>query len=373
MANPSLNLVTDPAEWDNLLFKYKQTFQHFAQWEHVKSSTWSFKRYKVGDYPIQIATKKGLKGLFKLGYIAPLTTNGLNEKIYKAIKEFSKNEGFDALIVETRTEDKKYLVIMEQLKFKKYFSEVQPRNTNVLDLAMKEDTQETSENTEHIKVTKGTDIKSTEGTNSIEEELFAGLKGKYRREIRKAAKNGLIVSTYNSGTKAVNQFYEIISSVVGRGKFTTYKKEYFQTMFDSLKNHAEIHIVHEKYTPEKALGAYLVLYDQETAYELYGGTNTDGRKKRVGFLLKWVSIQKALEHYVKNYDQWGVAKRDINGKYIKSDPLYNISVFKKGFGGKDITFIPSMVIVNSPIKYGVYRLGMFVKPVFLKILKKVKK
>jgi len=343
MSNYSFEPIEDSKQWDNLIQQSGQTFQHFKQWANVKSATWSFKQYKVGDYPIQVAIKKGLKGLLKLGYLAPLTTNGLNEKVFKAIYQFSKQKSFDTLIVETHTTDKKYIELMQKAGFKKYFTEVQPRNTNTLDLTLSED------------------------------ELFANLKGKYRREIRKAIKNNIVVTTYTSGTKAVEQFYEIISAVVGRGKFTTYKKEYFQTMFDNFKGNSEIHIIHEKNTPNIALGAYLVLYDTATAYELYGGTNYDGRKKRVGFLLKWASIQSALKRNITTYDQWGVAPRDKNDEYITTDHLYNISIFKKGFGGKDITFIPAMVIVNSSIKYKLYQIAMAIKPIFLKLLKFIKK
>jgi lipid II:glycine glycyltransferase (peptidoglycan interpeptide bridge formation enzyme) len=342
MSDISFELVSDPAEWDNLIFKHKQTFQHFAQWENVKSATWAFERYKFGDYPIQIAIKKGFKGLFKLGYIAPLNPEDLSHGLLKAIKAFSKKEKFDSLIIETMTEDPMYLNMMKDIGYGKYFSEVQPRDTNIIDMTKTED------------------------------EIFAELKGKYRREIRKATKDGYVVTTYNSGTKGVDQFYEIISSVVGRGNFTTYKKDYFQKMFDAMsfdEKNVEVHIIHKQETPDKPLGAYLVLYDQETAYELYGGTNIEGRKNRVGFLLKWESINKAKEHFVKRYDQWGIAKRDSNGEYIKTHPLYNVSVFKKGYGGADVTFIPTMVIVNSKLKYAVYRIAMALKPLFLEILK----
>jgi len=341
----SIKGITDEKKWLSAIMSSNQTFHHFSEWGQVKSITWTFEKQLLENYPIQIATRRSFESIIKLGYIPPLTESGLNSDILQEIKENSKKQNFDILIVELKSTDSKLTKTMLDIGYRQYFSKVQPKQTNILDLTQNEDT------------------------------LFANMKGKYRREIRKAIKDGYVVTTYKSGTLAVNQFYEIIEAVVSRGKFATYQKEYFQKMFDLFGkiDAIEIHIVHRRETPEIPLGTYLVVYDKENAYELYGGTNATGRHERVGFLLKWRSIQAAKNKGVRIYDQWGVSETDSSGNFKKTDPLYNVSVFKKGFGGKNITYIPTMVLVNNPLKYGIYKFLMNFKPAVLKTLKYLNK
>lgn len=343
---------TNQANWNKHVQKADQGFQHYLQWAKVKEASWTAKQYVFNDFPFQILEKKIPRNIFRLGYIPPVNISRLDEaqldEFLKELPKFSKKIDLDFILLELSTSDKKVLSSAIRSGYKEYFEEVQVRNTDILDLTLGED------------------------------DLFANLDGKYRREVRKARKDGYVVTSYTKpeDTKiAVSQYYEIISSVINRGNYTTYKQGYFEDMFKSYAemDMAVIHIVHHKDTPNKPLGAYLVIYDTNKAYELYGGTNLEGRKARIGFLLKWESILSALNKNVKDYDQWGSAKVDASGEFIKKDHLYNIAVFKKGFGGKHVEYLPTLVFVNKPLKYFAYRMIMSIRPIFIKLLKLIKK
>jgi lipid II:glycine glycyltransferase (peptidoglycan interpeptide bridge formation enzyme) len=334
--------------WNNKVSAVNQSFQHYTEWGEVKAASWGSKKYLYGEYPFQLLKKKFPKDLIKLGYIPPINIDSLRgeplDNLLNELPQFSREADLDFLILELACTDATILSSAIKAGYREYFEDVQVRNTDVLDLALGE------------------------------EQLFANLDGKYRREIRKAIKDGYTVTTYNKPEdtkKAVSMFYEIISSVIGRGNYTTYKQEYFEEMFNDFAkiDKAEIQICHHKDTPDKPLGAYLTLYDNTTAYELYGGTNLDGRKARIGFLLKWESILSTLDKGMKKYDQWGSAKLDASGGFQKSDHLYNIAVFKKGFGGNHVAYLPTLVYVNRPLKYFVYKVGMKIKPLFIKLIK----
>lgn len=344
---------TDSTKWNKQVKQADQFFQHYLQWADVKKASWSATQYTFKEYPFQLLNKKFPKEIFKLGYIPPVNVESLKktdqlDEFLNELPQFAKENNLDFLLLELGTTDSTVLSCAIKAGYREYFEEVQVRNTDVLDLTLGKD------------------------------QLFANLNGKYRREVRKAIKNNYTTTTYtkpDDAKRAVSQFYEIISSVIGRGNYTTYRKDYFESMFKNyaMQDMAAIHIVHHKDTPNKPLGAYLVLYDTTTAYELYGGTNLEGRKARIGFLLKWDSIVSALAHGAKKYDQWGSAKVDAVGEFIKNDHLYNIAVFKKGFGGKHVSYLPTLVYVNKPMKYFIYSVGMWLKPVVIKGLKLFKR
>lgn len=203
-----------------------------------------------------------------------------------------------------------------------------------------------------------------------EEDLWMGLSGKYRRNIKKSQREGVTVEIFESGSDAVNRFYKVMEEVFLRTSYVMYGIDYFQKVWHTLSESklAKIFIAKRDGID---LGSYLVVYDEVGSYELYGGVTDAGRNFEAGYLLKWESIKHSNSIHKKFYDHWGVAKL-IGEEYDKNDELYQISRFKKGFGGQYTEFLPQQVLIFDNSGYLIYQLGKRINSITLQIKKRLK-
>jgi len=130
-------------------------------------------------------------------------------------------------------------------------------------------------------------------------------------------------------------------------------KPYFERVWQYLSGRmARIYLAEFE---NRIVGAYFVAYDNLTAYELYGGVTKAGRDVEAGYLLKWKAILGAQELGKTTYDHWGIAPRDKTGAYESRHELASISNFKAGFGGSDVSFLPTRVLVRNPLKFKLFK------------------
>ena len=184
--------------------------------------------------------------------------------------------------------------------------------------------------------------------NKTEEELFSKVRSKWRRNIRKAERQGVEIVEVED-LQGIEEFYKVISSVEKRGKFKAHSLEYYKKMWEELSKENIIKVYNAIYKDE-VVATNLVLLNDTGAYEIYGGATKKGRDCEASYLLKWEIIKRLQVSGIRYYDQWGVAPKDE-----KDHPLTGISYFKSGFGGKYVEFLPQYVKVFSRIGYRIYK------------------
>ena len=224
--------------------------------------------------------------------------------------------------------------------FKKSPNETQPRNTLMLDL------------------------------EKSEEELLKEMKQKTRYNIRLAGKRGIKIRNYKLGItdqeefrKKFDFFWNLTEETSRRDKFTSHNKEYYQKMLESLSDkdqnrrdkqnlYAKLYLAEYK---EKIIAANIVLYFGDLAVYLHGSSSSEYRNLMAPYLLQWKQIQDAKTQGYKKYDFWGIT---IDGE---KKNWQGITKFKKGFGGKEKSYIGSYDLVFDNIRYQVYKFIRFVK------------
>lgn len=214
-----------------------------------------------------------------------------------------------------------------------------------------------------------------------EEDLFMGLDGKYRRNIKKSLREDVTISQYqySSGENSslpIAAFYKIMQSIFANTKFMERDFSYFQAIWNTLGADDQARVFLAEHKLEKGttevVGAYLVINDNRGAYELYGGVNKTGRDLEAGYLLKWQAISYFNQHGLQYYDHWGVAPRFENGEYDTKDELYQISRFKAGFGGDYLKFPKARVQIFSKSAYKIFLIGKKASTLRLKFKKLLK-
>ena len=224
--------------------------------------------------------------------------------------------------------------------FRRSFSEVQPKDTLMLDL------------------------------EKSEEELLKEMKQKTRYNIRLAGKRGIKIRNYKLGItdqeefrKKFDFFWNLTEETSRRDKFTSHNKEYYQKMLESLSDkdqnrrdkqnlYAKLYLAEYK---EKIIAANIVLYFGDLAVYLHGSSSSEYRNLMAPYLLQWKQIQDAKTQGHKKYDFWGIT---IDGK---KKNWQGITKFKKGFGGEEKSYIGSYDLVFDNIRYWVYKFIRFVK------------
>lgn len=334
-----INKIENKDMYDKLVEANGFSFLQSWEWGEVKRGSWKAVRISIDEIPVSVFIRKIpiLKKSF--GYIPRGFNENLTESILIQLRAYCRAElNLSHLIIEPNIESsQKIEELFEKADFIKSGKTMQPNWTNVVDL------------------------------RKDWEELFGNFKATYRRNIRKASKLGLECEIISDGEEGLKRFYEVLKVIMARTKYVMHGYDYFKKIWEimSKSGFAKIFIATKD---GEDLGAIFMFYDSYGAYEMYGGVRDEGKKFRTGFYLREKTMQDSQEMGKKFYDQWGVAPFSDEG-YEKEDELYGISLFKEGFGGENIEFLPQYTYVFDSLPYRFYRLGLMLNNLKIRLSK----
>jgi lipid II:glycine glycyltransferase (peptidoglycan interpeptide bridge formation enzyme) len=101
------------------------------------------------------------------------------------------------------------------------------------------------------------------------------------------------------------------------------------------------------------LAAAVVVYFGLRATYFFGGSLDLHRGVMAPYLLHFEIMRRARTMGLAWYDLWGAAPPGEPGH-----PWWNISVFKRKFGGAELTLVPTLDYVYDPAAYRRYRATM---------------
>lgn len=173
-----------------------------------------------------------------------------------------------------------------------------------------------------------------------EDQIFADMRKTTRYEIKKAIKLGVEVRESHN----VEQFLELYHETAKRQGFVGHKgiKEEFAVFS---KNAQLLLGFHQK----KLLAGALILYYGNQAIYHHGASMLSDIP--ASHLVQWHAIRAAKKRGMKRYNFWGIAPGEA-----LHHPWAGITIFKKGFGGREIRYLHSHDVPVSPlyaISYGV--------------------
>jgi peptidoglycan pentaglycine glycine transferase (the first glycine) len=310
------------------------------QWGELKSETWEVERLGIFDkeelisvvtiflraFPLSALTR--ILGFKYLAYIPrglAIQSVKYFSKVLKELTEYLQEKKVAFILLDPEKDllikgwNKEFEKALKAEGWKVAGTSIEPNQTNV------------------IRISKS------------EEKLFAAMKPKWRRNIKKAKRHGIEIRE-SCDRHAVDEFYSVISEVAESTNFKIRSKEYFRKMWDVLSQDGLIRIFVAT-SGEEVVSTYLILVTDHVACEIYGGSTKKGRDLEASYLLKWEIMRAMKAGGRKFYDHWGVAPKDSD-----NHPLSGISYFKSGFGGKYVQFLPQYVKVFNPLAYLGYKL-----------------
>jgi len=339
--------VYDPsaAEWDRFVVSHPQA--HILQssaWGELKQRFgWRVRRVAVvEDGYLCAGAQLLLRPLFPwlrrgpcLAYVpkGPLvdwedayTTAAL----LSAIHPLARKEGSVCLTVEPEVVDARRLhARLRECGFRPSARNIQPRRTI------------------HV------DLRPSEG------QILATMKSKTRYNIRLAQRREVEVRVADA--RDISAFYRLSRLTAERDEFNIHSHAYYQRAYDLFVPAGLARLLLAEYQGQ-SLAGLMAFACGPRAWYFYGASSNEERHRMPNYVLQWAAMCWARERGCETYDLWGVPDEEeavLEAEFpARSEGLWGVYRFKRGFGGRVVRYIGTYDYVYRPLLYPLYRRGL---------------
>jgi len=193
--------------------------------------------------------------------------------------------------------------------------------------------------------------------------ILSSFDEKTRYNVRLAEKKGVQVKR-ESNINGIEHFWKMYAETSKRDKFLIHPKEYYFKLKECLidKDLADVFVAYFRGIP---IASVVVFKFGKKILYMYGASLGVYRNMMPNHVLHWHVIKWAKENGYKQYDLWGVPVNPREGH-----PLYGVYRFKKGFNGKNRTWIGVYDIPFNRFLYWFVNFGIKIYQNFRSLLTK---
>ncbi|WP_432081722.1 lipid II:glycine glycyltransferase FemX [Streptomyces sp. WAC 04229] len=186
-----------------------------------------------------------------------------------------------------------------------------------------------------------------------EDDLLRGMNQQWRRNIKKAAKEGVEV-TVGEGPEGLKAFHDLYVHTAERDRFTPRPLRYFETMFAALRaedsERIKLYLAHHQ--GDLVAAAVLVRVGAHAVYA-YGASATEKREVRGSNACQWAMIRDSHAAGCDVYDL-----RGITPTLDADDSHVGLIRFKAGTGGQAVRYVGEWDLPLRPMVYRAFDLYM---------------
>ena len=187
-----------------------------------------------------------------------------------------------------------------------------------------------------------------------EEDILARMKQKTRYNIRLAQKKGVEVHPSTD----VKTFFNLMMVTGQRDEFGFHSLDYYQQTYQTFYPRSECELFIASYAGEPLAGL-MAFARGSRAWYFYGASSDHQRELMPTYLIQWEAMRWARGRGCKTYDLWGIPDVDegtLESDFVhRSDGLWGVYRFKRGFGGDLRRAAGSFERIYQPALYKVYR------------------
>lgn len=170
-----------------------------------------------------------------------------------------------------------------------------------------------------------------------EEELISDMRKSTRYEIRRAKQLGVDVITTRD-TARIGEFTTLYKATSQRQGFTQHRG--IEEEFEIFVRTKQALLFLARYESKPIAGAIILFYGGQAIYHHGASLST---KIPSSHLIQWEAICEAKRRGIMVYNFWGIAPEDK-----PNHPWRGITLFKKGFGGREIQYLHAHDLHLSP-------------------------
>lgn len=312
------------AEW--IEFYRLREEAHFLQsgeWGDLKQQfDWEVARIVNGGGGAQILIRKGPFGT-RIGYIPKGPIGKITDELINEIILTAKTRNCFALTIEPDFWESE-IELGRFFKDAKPGRNIQPHRTLVISLAGNED------------------------------DWLGRMKQKTRYNIRLAEKKGIAVHA----SEDISLFHSLMEKTGQRDGFGIHSLSYYQKVYDCFAPKGDCAVLLAEFEGQ-ILGALMVIAHGKRSWYVYGASNDIERNRMPTYLLQWEALRWAASKGCEIYDLWGIPDEDLETLeqqfQTRSDGLWGVYRFKRGFGGEIKRSVEAVDIVINPLLYSLYR------------------
>jgi lipid II:glycine glycyltransferase (peptidoglycan interpeptide bridge formation enzyme) len=303
-------------------------------WGELKAGFgWRVQRLAVGDACAQVLYRRLPAGLGTLAYVpkGPLVDYedlASFRVLLEGIQSLARQQGAIALKIEPDEEDNPALTQkLKSLGFRPSPQAVQPRRTILVALGAEPD------------------------------ELLGRMKSKTRYNVRLAGRKGVTIRPGDESD--LPAFYRLMETTAQRDGFGIHAQAYYEAAHRLFVPCGQGNLLLAEYDGQLLAGlVVLAAAYGTTACYMYGASSDEHRNLMPTYLLQWAAMLWAREQGYRVYDLWGVPDEDEEtleaGFTQRSDGLWGVYRFKRGFGGRLARSVGAWDLVYSPLRYRLY-------------------
>ncbi len=190
-----------------------------------------------------------------------------------------------------------------------------------------------------------------------ESQILGRMKQKTRYNINLALKKNVVVRPHSDLT----DFYDLMKITGQRDEFGIHSLEYYQRAFDLFHAHDQCQLLLAEFDREP-ISALIIFRVGARAWYFYGASSDLHRDRMPNYLLQWEAMRWAKSQGCDEYDLWGVPDEDqetLETNFAsRSDGLWGVYRFKRGFGGHLKRSVGAWDRVYNPFMYRAYSMWL---------------
>ena len=184
-----------------------------------------------------------------------------------------------------------------------------------------------------------------------DEALLAAFDKDTRYAVRRSEREGVLVEiTEDAGdAAAIDALHGLVGETQRRAGFPMPPLERYRVAWRALAGAGRA-VILEARRDGTLLASGMVVIEGARSYYLFSGSRREERgeqKHYASYALQWAMMRLARDRGAREHDLWGVAPPGAGPDH----PWHGVALFKKGFGGREVTWAGSRDLVVDPTLY----------------------
>jgi len=190
----------------------------------------------------------------------------------------------------------------------------------------------------HAELTSQLDLSKSD------DELYRAMRKGTRYEMKRAKKLGIEVAAAKEETW-LDEFYDLQVQTAKRQNFVPFSKRFLVEQFRVFAEADKVLMYRATHQGKLLAMAFIIFYGPEAAYH-YGASTELARELPGAYAIQRQAIAEARRRGCRRYNFWGVAEH-----HQTKHRFYGVSVFKRGFGGEDVAYLPAHDLPIDTVRY----------------------
>lgn len=175
-----------------------------------------------------------------------------------------------------------------------------------------------------------------------EEELLQNMRKTTRYMIHRAVRDKVVIEE-RSDQQALHDFWKIYQETAAREQFIPYSPTYLMNEYEEFHKTGNALFLFGK-VEDTILASALIVFTKSSGFYHQGASIHS--KFPVPYRMQWEAIKEAKKRGCSLYNFWGIKQKGRTPK-----DWDGLTMFKTGFGGRQIDFVPTQDYIISPKYY----------------------